>query len=93
MSYVPQQPYQPDEQFSVVPPEDAMQTIADELTAVQQELADLLHSLQHPDLPAQSVSYMRGQLEVARTALDGARKQARRSVVILKAAAAQQHPR
>jgi|GEM_PF-1678518 len=92
MSYVPQpsQPSQPDDSFSVVPPEDAMSVIADELASVQQEISDLLISLEHPDLPAKTVTALHGQLEAARTILDDARRQARRAVVILKAAAAEE---
>ncbi len=92
MSYLPQ-PYQPDDRFDVVPPADAMQVIADELAAVQEEVADLLLSLLHPDLPATSVVAMRGQLEVAQSALLEARKQARKAVTILSAITMQQRRR
>jgi len=89
MSYLPQ-PYQPDDSFSIVPPEEALTTIVDELAAVQQEVSDLLISLGHPDLPAKTVTAMRGQLEVAQTALAEARKQGRKAVTILAAITVQE---
>jgi len=92
MSYLPQ-PYQPDDRFDVVPASEAMNTIVTELEAVQEELADLLLSLLHPDLPAATVVAMRAQLEVAQSALAEARKQARKAVTILRLITAHEHLR